>query len=375
MGTDKPPCRRAPKGPVWLAGRRPGLPWWSEKIDALFAPWSAKQGMPGAAVRVVRHGTVIHSGHYGLADLAGGVPIGPSTSFLLASLTKQFTAMAILMLVEEGRLSYDSRVSEFFPDFPGYARDITMRHLLQHTSGLREYGCLFIKEGKVSRPEAVNDPWPRSANSPPSAYEPTSEDTLQLLSRADLQFAPGADRVYSNSGYVVLGQIARAVSGRSYPAFLKRRIFDPIGMRHSVVPIREWRKVPNRAWSYSWVQHKYQDIDYTPLNLVYGEDGIYTTIDDMVRWDQALYTSELVKQSTLDEAFRPGKLNNGDPIDSGYGWFIGRDFVDHDGAWLGFRTYIRRYRSRRLTIIVLANCAELNAASMGNDIAEIVLDV
>jgi CubicO group peptidase (beta-lactamase class C family) len=357
-----------------LSDRRPGRVWWSDKIDALFAPWSAQQNMPGAAVRVVSYGEVIHHGHYGLADLARNIPIGPETTFLLASLTKPFSAMAIMMLVEEGEISYESRLSEFFPDFPGYARDITIRHLLQHTSGLREYSDLFIDDGKISRPDDDKDGWPRPADLPPSAFEPTSRDTLELLTRHDLQFAPGDRRVYSNSGYAVLGQIVEVVSGGSYPNFIKRRIFDRVGMDHSVVPVRGWRKVPNRANSYSRLQGSYVDVDYTPLNLVYGEDGIYTTIDDMVRWDQALYTAALVKQSTLDEAFRPGKLNDGTPIDSGYGWFIGEEFVDHDGAWLGFRTYIRRYRSRRLTVLVLANCAQLNAACLGNDIAEILLD-
>jgi CubicO group peptidase (beta-lactamase class C family) len=126
--------------------------------------------------------------------------------------------MAIMILVEEGQLSYDNRVSEFFPDFPGYARDITVRHLLQHTSGLREYCDLCIAEKKISRPDDVNDPWPRPASLPPSAYEPTSQDALQLLTRYDLQFAPGDHCVYSNSGYVVLGQIVEMVSGCSWLA-------------------------------------------------------------------------------------------------------------------------------------------------------------
>jgi CubicO group peptidase (beta-lactamase class C family) len=369
MEPTMPSGRAFPKGPT--AGRGPGQPWWSGQIDALFAPWSAQHGMPGAAVLVVHHRAVIHRANYGLADITRGVRINPKTSFLLASLTKQFTAMAVMMLVERGGLSYENRVSEFFPDFPAVARDITVQHLLQHTAGFREYSDLFIMENKISAPDDVRDPWPRSASLPPSAYEPTSEDTRRILTRHELTFVPGERWSYSNSGYVVLGRIVEVVSGRSYPNFLKRRIFEPIGMANSVVPVRGWRRVPNRATSYSWAA-KYQDIDYTPLNLTYGEDGVYTTIDDMFRWDQALYTAALVKQSTLDEAFRSGKLNNGDPIDYGYGWFIGKDFVDHEGAWLGFRTYIRRYRSRRLTVIILANCAQLNAAAMGNDIADIV---
>ncbi len=362
-----------PKGPRGRAGRVAGQPWWSDRIDALFAPWSAQHGMPGAAVRVIEHGKVIHRGHYGLADLARKVPIDSKTSFLLASLTKSFTALAIQMLVEQGRLGYDHRLSEFFPAFPGYARDVSIRHLLQHTSGLREYSDLFIQEKKISPPDDEKDPWPRSAGSAPSAWEPTAQEALTVLTRHDLEFPPGEQRVYSNSGYVVLAQIVETLTGRSYPDVLSQWIFHRIGMWDSVVPVRDWRHVPRRANSYSWSQGKYRDVDYTPLNLVYGEDGIYATIEDMVRWDQVLYTADLVKQSTLDGAFRPGHLNNGTEIDSGYGWFIGPDFVDHAGLWLGFRTYIRRYRSRRLAIIVLANCAELNAATMGNEIANILL--
>jgi CubicO group peptidase (beta-lactamase class C family) len=346
---------------------------YSARIDALFAPWSAAHGMPGAAVRVTSYGDVIHSGDYGLADIGHPRRIAGDTAFLLASLTKQFTAMAVMILAENGAVTYDQRLSEFLLGFPDYAREVTIRNLLQHTSGLQEFEDLFVSAKQISPPDDPNDGWPRSASSTPSSYEPTTADTVELLKQYDLEFAPGDQKKYSNSGYVLLARIVEVLSGQSFPDFVKQRIFDPLGMDQSSVPVTQWRTVPQRATSYSWRSGAYADIDYTPLNNIYGEDGIYTTAEDMVRWDQALYTATLVKQSTLEEAFRPGKLNNGEPIDTGFGWFIGPEYADHEGGWLGFRTYIRRYRSRRLGIIVLANCAELNAAAMGGDIADILL--
>lgn len=348
--------------------------WYSARIDALFAPWSAAHGMPGAAVRVTSYGDVIHAGDYGLADIGHQRRIAGNTAFLLASLTKQFTAMAVMILVESGAVTYDQRLSEFLPGFPGYAREVTIRNLLQHRSGLQEFEDLFIRAKKISPRTDSKDGWPRSASLPPSPYEPTTQQTVEFLEQYQPKFPPGEQKEYSNSGYVVLARIIEILSGQSFPDFVKQRIFDPLGMDQSSVPVTQWRAVPHRATSYSWRSGAYADIDYTPLNNIYGEDGIYTTAEDMVRWDQALYTATLVKQSTLEEAFRPGKLNDGEPIDTGFGWFIGPEYADHEGGWLGFRTYIRRYRSRRLGIIVLANCVELNAAAMGNDIADILLD-
>jgi CubicO group peptidase (beta-lactamase class C family) len=358
-----------PPGDRGAQGFRPADDAWrSEQVDALFGPWDASRGRPGAAVRVIRDGTLVHARDYGLANIKGRVPLGQETAFLLASLTKPFTALAVLVLVEKGRLGYDSRLSDFFPDFPDYAREVAVRHLLRHTSGLREFEDLC--RGRI------DGDWFRSAESPPSAFEPTTEQIRRLLAwQKGLRFAPGERCEYSNSGYAVLARIIEVASGRPYAEFLREAIFAPLGMDHSVVPVAAWRAVPGRATSYTGgPDGPYRDIDYSPLNLVYGEDGVYTTAADMVTWDRALYGDCPVRQSTLEEAFRPGRLNDGSPTDCGYGWFVGPGYVDHSGEWAGFRTYIRRYPGRRFTVIVLANCREIDAAQAGADIARLYLE-
>jgi CubicO group peptidase (beta-lactamase class C family) len=342
----------------------------SKAVDALFDRLSVGKETPGAAVRVAFRGETLHAKQYGSANLTRDEPIVADTRFLLASLTKPFTALAIMMLVEQGDLSYDHRLTEFFPQFRDYARSISVRHLLWHTAGLREYDALFDLEGKLDQD------WPRSACSMPSKYEPTSAETLDMLARHRRLFPAGEKHCYSNSAYLVLGQIVEKVSGQSYADIIAKRIFAPAGMTQSSVPVARWREVPRRATSYEFDEEdkEFHDIDYSPINQLYGADGIYSTADDLLRFDAALYTRQLVKQATLDDAFRPGTLNDGSATDYGFGWVIEPDYVWHDGEFLGFHTYLARHRSLRFTVLVLANCEDLDAPAIGADIASIYLE-
>jgi CubicO group peptidase (beta-lactamase class C family) len=337
----------------------------ADKVDALFAPWSQNQ-MPGAAVLVVQGGQVVHKKGYGLADIKSKTPIRPDTSFLLGSATKSFTALSIMILADRRELSYDDSLLRFFPRFPRYAREITIRNLLHHTAGLAEYDDLFRSAGKI------DGNWPRSIRSMPSPFEPTSRQTLHLLAAPEkLKFYPGEDYRYSNSGYVVLAQIVEKVSGRRFRKFVDREIFQPRGMENSPVYDETQPKVEKRASSYSWKEGKYRNVDYTPLNFIYGEDGIYTTLDDMVRWIKTIDEQKLVKPKTWQEAFTPGQLNNGKFTDYGFGWFVEADYVWHNGEWLGFRSYIAHHPKAGLNVVVLSNCKELNASSLGAEVAEI----
>lgn len=343
----------------------------SQEVDALFARWSAAARTPGAAVRVLCCGNLVHAREYGLADVEKNLPITPDTAFLLASLTKPFTALAVMMLVEWGCLSFDARLSDFFPDFPAYARKITLRHLLHHTSGFSDYRDPLIDAGLLDS----DDPYPRSARTPPSRLEPTCRQALAALARQqDLLFAPGEEYRYSNAGYLILGQIIERFAPYLYPVFLKENIFAPAGMGRTEVPVERWRAVPSRAVSYRQAGTVYEDIDYTPLNLLYGEDGIYSTAADMVRWVQALDAGAFVSPPRLDDAFTPGVLNDGRRIAYGYGWEMDQDSVFHSGDWLGFNTSLVRYRGRRLTVIVLANCLEIDALAAGRAVASLYLD-
>ena len=351
------------------AGNAEGLA--SDKIDALFAPWSKGQ-TPGAAVIVIQNGKVLFKRGYGLSNLQTRKPITTHTVFLLASLTKQFTAMAIMMLAERGRLKYDDPLTKFFPEFPPYAEKVTVRHLLNHTAGFTEYDSLFVQSGMIDRT------WPRSSMSKPSSFEPTSKDALKLLAQQkELEFTPGQKWKYSNSGYVILAQIVEKVSGKSFSRFLRENIFRPLGMNNSILYDETRPKVTNVANSYKLEGGVYKDIDYTPLNAIYGEDNIYSTVEDMYKWDQALYTEKLVKPSTLKEAFTPGRLNDGTVIPYGFGWrprkFLGLGEVWHTGSWLGFHNCIIRFPDQRFTVVVLSNVSQLDPYLIASKISKIYL--
>jgi len=342
-----------------------------DKVDRLFAPWS-KGDTPGAAVIVIKDGQILLKKGYGLANLESKNPIGPDTTFLLGSVTKQFTAMAIMMLAERGNLRYENPLSKFFPEFPPYARKITIRHLLNHMAGFPEYDDLFLESGKLDKD------YPRSAKTKPSNFEPTAKDALAILAQVKApRFAAGEKWEYSNSGYVILAQIVEKVSGQSFSQFLRQNIFTPLGMKRSLLYDETRPKIQNVATSYTLKDGVYKDIDYTPQNAIYGEDNIYTTVEDMYKWDQALYTEKLVKAATLKEAFTPGKLNDGEITEYGFGWrlrkFLGLNTVAHGGSWVGFRTHILRFPDQHFTVVVLANLAELGVDDYAGKISKIYL--
>ncbi|MFL5357746.1 serine hydrolase [Archangium sp.] len=343
----------------------------AEKIDSLMAPWS-RGGTPGAAILVIQDGQILLKKGYGLADLESKKPIGPDTAFLLGSVTKQFTAMAVMMLAERGKLKYDDPLSKFLPGFPPYARKITVRHLLHHTAGLPDYEDLFLESGNLDKD------YPRSAKTPRSRFEPTSKEALALLSRVKApRFAPGEQHEYSNSGYVILAQIVEKVSGQSFARFLQQNIFQPLGMSRSLLYDETRPQVQNAATSYTLQDGVYRDIDYTPLNAIYGEDNIYSTVEDLFKWDQALYTGKLVKAATLEAAFTPGTLNNGQSTEYGFGWrvrkFLGLDVVAHGGAWAGFKTVILRIPEQRFSVVVLANQQQLDVSGIAFEISKVYL--
>ena len=337
-----------------LADDRPAI----EKVERLFAPWN-RRDTPGAAIVVIRDGRILMERCYGSADLENGTSIGPDTAFRLGSVTKQFTAMAVMQLAERGKLSYEDPLSKYFPMFPAYARKITIRHLLHHTAGLPEYDALFIAQDKIDWN------WPRSIKSEPCAFEPTSKDVLEILAQVkEPRFEAGAKYEYSNSGYVILAQIVERVSGQPFARFLQENIFQPLGMDRTCLSDQTRPRIQKVATSYRMEGGAYKDIDYTPGNAVYGADGIYSTLEDMYRWDQALYAEKLVKRATLKEAFTPGRLNDGSATSSGFGWRVdqalGFDRVSHGGAWLGFRNAIVRFPDQRFTVIILANHGGFN---------------
>ena len=318
---------------------------------------------PGAAVLVARAGEILYSNGYGLADVAADRPINADTNFRLGSVSKQFVAMAIMILAEDGELDLDDSVATHIPELRGFP-DITIRHLLVHTGGLPEY------YDEIERRFA--------------GQRPGNEEALSVFADwGEAQFAPGARHLYSNPGYDTLAGLVARVSGRPFSAFVTERIFAPLGMTRSFVPdyTGNWPAGPkdalpqidNRAIGHSPVSGGFAVDDDHMMNAIVGAGGVFSTVGDLLRWDQALYTNQLVSHASLDEAFTSGVLNDGTTFGYGFGWRLGSHRghrrIEHGGSWVGFRTVILRYPEIRLTVIVLTNLSTRNPTDLADEIA------
>jgi CubicO group peptidase (beta-lactamase class C family) len=295
---------------------------------------------PGAALMVSHLGKVVFEQCFGMANIEEKLPVTRQTNFRLASLTKQFTALAILILAEQNKISLDQRLTDFLPEFPEYGREITVRHLLNHTSGVPDYETL-IPEGRTRQ---LND-----------------EDVLQLLSEQKSALFPhGTAYQYSNSGYVLLGRIIEQVDGRRLADFLNQNIFEPLGM--SGTWIEGGRRQENRAFGYSRGESEFKRTDQSLTSAVLGDGGIYSSLADLFRWDKALLSDKLVPGKWLKEAFTPGELANGKRTGYGFGWQIiqyrGLRAFTHSGSSIGFRNFIARFPEQKTTVVVLTNRSE-----------------
>lgn len=329
----------------------------SEQIDSIFSSWPGGES-PGAVVGVVLNDHVAHLKGYGFSNIEVRERATPRTQFRLASITKQFTAAAIMLLRESGALGYDDPASKFLPEFSPHARGVTVRHLLQHTSGIADYQGLFLQTG------AIEADYPRSSKQGASPYEPSTRDALALACSRPLRFAPGDEWEYSNSGYVALARIAEEVSGRSFTDFLWEKIFAPLGMTDTRLYGVARPDVLGGTLSYTREGEGFRDIDYTPLNAVYGQDGIYSTGEDLVKWYRALGGGRLFKAETLREAFASGDLNVGARASYGFGWFVANSLglrrASHTGSWGGFRNFAVHYPDKKFTAFVLSNFDEFD---------------
>jgi CubicO group peptidase (beta-lactamase class C family) len=305
-------------------------------IDALFAGYTG--AVPGASVIVIRDGRVAFRRAYGMADLERKTPASPTTDYRLASLTKQFTAMAILLLVRDGRLTYDQPVRTVLPELPPAAAGVTIRHLLNHTSGLLDYEDLIPDTQTVQ----VSD-----------------QDVLQLLALRDSVYFPAGTKYrYSNSGYCLLALVVERVSGMAFADFLRQRIFAPLGMTRTLAHRDGRDTVPERAYGYTPDSGRFVPSDQSVTSATLGDGGIYTSVDDLVHWDAALYTERMVDRATLALATTPPVLP-GDSTQYGFGWFVdtyrGLRRWRHTGETSGFTNAIQRFPEQRTTIIVLTN--------------------
>jgi CubicO group peptidase (beta-lactamase class C family) len=304
------------------------------QVDAMMADYRGK--VPGACVLVVRDGSAIVRAAYGQADLEEQIATTPATNFRLASVTKQFTAAAVLLLVEDGRLGLEDRVRKWLPSLPQSADAITLRHLLTHTSGLIDYE------------DAIPSTLERQLH---------DKDVLQILETQDrTYFSPGSAYRYSNSGYALLALVVEAVSGMSFATFLKARIFAPLRMQNTVAHEEGISTVVHRAFGYSKTPSgDWERTDQSQTSAVLGDGGIYSSIDDLALWDAALYDERLLRRASLEAAFKPSTSTDDPQVQYGFGWRITGASVWHSGETRGFRNVIVRYPKHRLSVVILTN--------------------
>jgi CubicO group peptidase (beta-lactamase class C family) len=343
----------------------------AEQIDAIFISAGLRSSnAPGAAVLVSKNGRTVFQRGYGVAELRTRSPIGPGTNFRLASVTKQFTAMAAMLLVQDGKLRYDDRLTDIFPDFPQYGKAITIRNLLNHTSGLLDY------EDLMQPPEPAESSLPQIKDS----------GVLDLLKQQKTtKFTPVSKWAYSNSGYAVLAMIVEKVSGKPFGDFLRDHIFAPLKMEPTVAYERGKNEVSDRAYGHTMEKGIWHETDQSPTSAVLGDGGIYSSLDDLAEWDRALRMHTLLSEDEMRPAMTPVNVTDGSvqeppgtPAEYGFGWFLnpykGHRRMWHYGETIGFRTTIQRFPDDNITIIVLANRADLVPQDLALRVADLYLN-
>jgi CubicO group peptidase (beta-lactamase class C family) len=306
--------------------------------DSLLASYAAPNG-PGASLLVMQDGRVVYTHGYGLANVETRQPVTPATNFRLASLTKPFTATAVMLLAADGRLAYDDDITSILPELPAFAHGVTIRHLLTHTGGLPDYEE-FVPDTQTAQ---VHD-----------------RDIPGLIARASAaKFAAGARYDYSNTGYGLLALIVERRSGKHFASFLHDRIFAPLGMAGTVAYEDGRSTVPHRAYGYTVTPAGVQRTDQSGTSAVLGDGGVYSSVSDLARWDAAIAHHTLVSAAAQILAWSPPLLANGTRSEYGFGWFIDRDVgqlrLRHHGESRGFTNGIIRYPDQRLTVVVLTN--------------------
>jgi len=335
---------------------------------------------PGVAVLVREHGKVAFQRGYGVRDLRTRRAIDSHTNFRLASCTKQFTAMAVMLLVHDGKMRYGERLTDVFPEFPEYGKAITLRNLLNHTSGLPDYESLMDQT-----PE-------RRARWTANRQIHDSEVLALLEGQKGGKFRPGTQWSYSNSGYVILGLAVARVSGRPFEDFLEERIFSPLKMNHTLAYVRGKNEVPDRAYGHSKEGDALVETDQSSTSATLGDGGVYSNLEDLAKWDEALARHTLLAPSELQSALTPVKLADGslprwagDPGDAnpqpsklvsyGFGWFLddyrGHQRMWHYGETIGFKTVIERFADGNLTVIVLSNRSDLDPAALALQVTNV----
>jgi CubicO group peptidase (beta-lactamase class C family) len=331
------------------------------RVDSVFVGFAAP-GSPGCALGIMRDGRLVYAKGYGLANLELGVPITPATVFDLGSVSKQFTALAIVLLAQDGKLSLDDEVQKYLPEIPRYERPVTVRHLLHHTSGIRDYIDLLFWSG-VQEESVTGD-----------------REALEILSRQRAaNFTAGAEHLYSNSGYFLLSQIVKRASGRSLREFAAERIFNPLGMRHTFFLDNHAEIVPGKAGSYAPAGRARDRFQLALANWEQtGDGGVQTSVEDLLLWDRNFSSGVVGGATAIRELETPGVLNDGKAIVYALGLVVDSSYrgvrrVSHGGAWAGFRAFLTRFPQQRVSLSTLCNVANANPSQLALRVADLLL--
>jgi CubicO group peptidase (beta-lactamase class C family) len=332
-------------------------------IDSFVTTEMTRAHVPGAAVGIYSRGNVLLAKGYGLANIELGVPVKPETLFQSGSVGKQFVSAAIMMLVEEGRISLNDSIAKYFPGAPASWKPIRIKNLLSHTSGLAEY--------ESAERTGPNGPFYLRLDF-------TANQLLRKIEALPIENPPGAKWNYRNTNYVLLGFLIHRITGTFYADYLAKRIFAPLGMSSTRL-ISDADIIPNRAAGYQWEDDALKNQDWVSPTFNSTADGaLYFNVLDLAKWDASLYTTQLLERSSLDAMWTVYKLNNGKPNDGdyGFGWEIatqnGHRLIEHGGEWQGFTCQISRYPDDSLTVVVLANSDSARPDYMAPVIAGLV---
>src|ERR1044071_8720400 len=331
----------------------------AKKVDAFLSQWD-KKDMPGGAVGVVKDGRLVYKRGFGIANLDYDVPNTPSTLFNLASVSNPFTAFSIALLAQQGKLSLDDDIRKYVPEMPKYDETVTIRHLVHHTSGIREYEALVFFGGRGTD----------------NAYSPKA--ILNMLARQkNLSFKPGSKYQYSNSGYFLLGLIVERVSGKSLRAFAEENIFKPLGMKNTLYFDNRFEVIKNRASGYRVDPGNRIRARSSLFDLV-GSGGVLTTVEDLYLWDQNFYEPKVGNKELIKLLTTPGTLTNGEKVGYGFGLFHneykGLPVIKHSGNMSGYRAQVVSFPEQKFTVIALSNNSAIFPSVIVEKLADIYLE-
>ena len=329
----------------------------NEQVDKLFAEWDNDHS-PGASVAIIKDGTIIYKKGYGMANLEYDIPNTPSTIFGIASLSKQFTAFSILLLEKEGKLSLEDDIRKYIPEVPDFGTTITIRNLATHTSGIKEQNFLLRISGLLFD-DAI-----------------TRKRVLKLITRQkELNFTPGAELSYSNTGFGLLAEVVARVSGVSFAQFARTNIFEPLKMINTLVHDTREGIIKHRASSYEEYEGGYKNAILN-MNIV-GSTGVFTTVEDLSLWVQNFSNPTVGDADLINKMNTPTILNNGETTNGALGQFLGSykglNEISHSGKYAGFRAYLLRFPDLEFSVIVLANYGEIFVPDLAYEIADIYL--